>query len=118
MQEDTLSYTVHSFLLTWRGEQEYRPTYIYNHKKKGWYTLSDLGEISIPRSLNAILIQVMLSKALPDPPILIDGNGIGKNMVNGKQLSIDQCLMISVRNTDIMVRMHKRVRPRLKLVPN
>ena len=38
--------------------------------KNGWYTLSDLGGKETPFP-NSMLIQVMLSEALPDPPALI-----------------------------------------------
>ena len=41
-------------------------------EKKGWHTLSDLGE-KVTHFPNAMLIRVLLSEALPDPPTLIAG---------------------------------------------
>ena len=45
--------------------------HIYSHVKKCWHTLFDLGGKWL-LSPNAMLIRVMLSEALPDPPTLID----------------------------------------------
>ena len=48
-------------------------------KKKSWYTSFDLGE-KVSDSPDAMLMQVILSEALADPPTLIDG--VGKDMAN------------------------------------